>query len=373
MTMSAPNPIISNAKKKIDYKKIIKTEDEEKFLEEKLNEFSHEINEINEDKRKAAENIQKWYDEFDGEGKSDLDKELNKPANENASKTKHYERNITIFAGGGLAFIAVLLILSAACASTNMCVATITETVDGIEKISTKQTNLPLDILQSQFMIVLVGTVIAPVIVRVMKEKYDIQIEESQISMIMQDAISTVKMYSKEANKLRQSNGHLFESDQKKLRDLAFTSMKTNYTWEKYNSIISNVGVQIFDKAIESAVKQGKLERLPLEKNQILEIFKQSIDALPQIVEWQKLDPKIKEQFIEGHISKLLTNVGIDGWAHKTLGEYFDVEVNKRLVAAAIADKDTILKKLDSENRYLKYTTIIVDSISESISKTKND
>ena len=221
-------------------------------------------------------------------------------------------------------------------------------------------------------MIVLVGTVIAPVIVRVLKEKYDIQIEESQISMIMQDAISTVKMYSKEANKMRQSNGQLSEQAQKSLRDLAFTSIKTNYTWDKYNSIISNVGVQIFDKAIENAVKQDKLERLPLEKKQILDIFKQSIDALPQIIEWQKLDSEVKVQFIDGHIRQLLTNVGVDGWAYKTLAAYFDAEINERLVAAALVDKDTVIKKLDEKNRYLKYTSLIVNSVSASIAKKSN-
>jgi hypothetical protein len=93
---------------------------------------------------------------------------------------------------------------------------------------------------------------------------------------------------------------------------------------------------------------------------------------LPQIVEWQKLDDGVKEQFIKGHIRRLLSNVGIDGWAYKALEGYFDVETNKRLVAAALADKNTILDKMDSENRHLKYTSIIVNSIGESITKNTN-
>ena len=351
--MSLTNSILTNAKKHDKYSEIIK-EEEEKFFADKLDEFSKDIDDLTRDKTKSAADIKKWYDEY-GKNKACLDDELDTEKNPtNASKSKRYERNLTIFAGGGLAFVAVLLIMSAVCASTNQC----------------NGTNIPLEILQSQFMIVLVGTIIAPVIVRVMKEKYDIQIEESQITMIMQDAISTVKMYAKEANKMRQPNGQLLESDQKQLRDLAFTAIKTNYTLEKYQSVVSNVGVQIFDKAIENAVKQDKLERLPLEKKQILEIFKQSIDALPQIVEWQKLEPKVKEQFIDGHIRKLLTNVGVDGWAYKILEEYFDAEVNKRLVAAALADKDTILKNLNTdENRYLKYTSLVVNAVSESMAK----
>ena len=103
-------------------------------------------------------------------------------------------------------------------------------------------------------------------------------------------------------------------------------------------------------------------------KQQILEVFKQSIDALPQIVEWQKLDPSIEELFIEGHIRTLLANVGVEGWARKTLDQYFDAEVNQRLLSAAIADQKTILSKLD-DNRYLKYTSIIVNSVTDSITK----
>ena len=351
--MSIRNPVLTNAKNHSKYSEIITSEEEEKIFSEKLNEFSNDVDDIKKDKETAAKNIEKWYNEY-GKDKACLDDELKtdkKP--ENTSKPKRYEQNLVIFAGGGLAFVAALLIMSAVCASGDQC----------------NGNNIPLQILESQFMIVLVGTIIAPVVVRVMKEKYDIQIEESQVAMIMQDAISTVKMYSKEANKMRDSNGVLSADDQKDLRNIAFTAIKTNYSWDKYRSVVSNVGVQIFDKAIESAVKKDQLERLPLEKKQILEIFKQGIDALPEIVEWQKLDPKVKEQFINGHIRKLMTNVGVDGWAYKTLEEYFDAEVNERLVAAALADKDTILKKLETENRHLKYTSIIVDAVTDSMGK----
>ena len=144
---SISNSILSNAKNRSDYASYIKNQEEENFFAKKLDEFSKDIEKINDDKRKAEENVKKWYDEYDDEGKGDLDKELNKPPKNNASKPKRYERNITIFAGGGLAFVAVLLILSATCASTNMCVVTLTEKIDGVDQTSSKQTNLPLDIL----------------------------------------------------------------------------------------------------------------------------------------------------------------------------------------------------------------------------------
>lgn len=359
--------LIDKIRNRDDYGIFFKNEMEETYFKNKLKEFSVNISGLESEKKDAEKNIEKWLNEIPENEKSDLDEELKKSSDQNASKQKHYDRNITIFAGGGLSFIAILLIFSTVCASTNFCVVEVTEEIDGVYQTNKKQTNLPLQILESQFMIVLVGTVIAPVIVRVLKEKYDLQVEVSQISMIMQDAISTVKMYSKEANKLRDDQGKLSESAKQNLRNLAFSSLKSNYTAKKYASLISNVGVQVFDKAIENAVQQGKLERLPLEKEQILAIFKQSIDALPQIVEWQNLDPSIKEQFIKGHIRKLLSNVGIEGWAHRSLEEYFDAEVNQRLLAAALADKKTILDKLDDQNRYLKYTSIVVDAVSDSL------
>ena len=54
---------------------------------------------------------------------------------------------------------------------------------------------------------------------------------------------------------------------------------------EQNTEITANVGGQVFEKAIESAVASGKLEKFPLEKKQVEELIKQSIDAVPAIVE----------------------------------------------------------------------------------------
>ena len=57
--------------------------------------------------------------------------------------------------------------------------------------------------------------------------------------------------------------------------------MKTNYDPQRYASLISSVGAQVFEKSIESAVKNNWIQRYPVEKKQVEELIKQSIDADP--------------------------------------------------------------------------------------------
>ncbi len=212
---------------------------------------------------------------------------------------------------------------------------------------------------------ILISTFVAPVATRVIKEKFDIDVTEKQISMLMQDGIKSVTMFVKEADKLRDVNGHIPRKYQKTLRDKVFTALRENYDVVKYKEITANVGGQIFEKVIESAVASGKLEKFPLEKKQVEELIKQSIDATPAIVEWQKLDEKTKNIFIDGNIRKLLQNTGINGWSYKALENIFDAETNKRLVNVALFGKDTIIEKLDSQDPYLKYTSTVIDAILE--------
>jgi hypothetical protein len=184
--------------------------------------------------------------------------------------------------------------------------------------------------------------------------------------MVMEDGIKSVTMFAKEADKLRDSNGHIPKKYQKTLRDKAFTSLRENYTTEKYSDVTASVGSQIFEKAIESAVTSGRLEKFPLEKKQVEALIKQSIDAAPGIAEWQQLDDQAKTTFIDGNIRKLLQNTGINGWSYKALENIFDAEVSKRLVNAALIEKDAILRSLDSaDHPYLKYTSTAIDALLE--------
>jgi len=225
-------------------------------------------------------------------------------------------------------------------------------------------------VLESNVVMILVSTFVAPMAARILKEKFDIDVTEKQVGMIVSDGMKSVVMYANEADKLRDANGHIPRKYQKTLRDKAFNTLRENYTTDKYKDLVANVGAQVFDKAIESAVKSGRLERFPLEKKQVEELIKQSIDAVPAIVEWQKLDDQAKTTFIDGTIRKLLQNTGINGWSYKALENVFDAEVSKRLVNIVLLEKDNLLQQFDSQDPYLRYTSTVIDALMERNSTT---
>ena len=291
---------------------------------------------------------------------------------------KNFPQYMNVIAGGSIGGILGLAVMSLLCIGCSTEILSVEETVtinsntgdilnEEKSDITTKtiHKNPATELLESEIMLILISTFVAPVATRVIKEKFDVEITEKQINMVMQDGIKSVAMFSKEADKLRDKNGHIPRKYQKTLRDKAFTALRENYDTSKYKDVAANVGSQVFEKAIESAVASGKLEKFPLEKKQVEEIIKQSIDAAPGIVEWQKLDEKAKHIFIDGNIRKLLQNTGINGWSYKALENVFDAETNKRLVSAALFGKDTIIEQLDSEDPYLKYTSTAIDAVLE--------
>jgi hypothetical protein len=344
--------------------------------------------------------INEYHDKYIGkkvdprDPKGFLDEQLeNKDENDptkgpkNGAENKWYASNQIIFASALGAIFVGLLVSAGVCASTNYCGVESKPLVDAngnpvfnngklVAQMVPK--NIPLDILQSQFMMALVSAVIAPVVVSVVKQKFDIQIDQSQVEMITSDAVKAVKLYQDEANKLRDENGKIPPAYQSKLRDLAFDSIRTNYDPKKYEQVISRVGVQVFDRAIEEAVKRNWIERFPIDDKQVENIIKQSIDAIPQIVEWKNLDESVKNSFLDGHIRRLLANVGLEGWGITQLNEIFDAEVNKRLAAAAIADAEGLARVLDkpiagnNNNKYLKYTSTVALAAGESLLKTSH-
>jgi hypothetical protein len=287
--------------------------------------------------------------------KKTLDETVNDPSlNAREKRTSNY---LLMFAWFGIGGIVVLVSLAGSYV--------------GLLDITAEQ-NVPLQIIQSQFMIVFVGVVIGPVVVRVLKEKYDIDIEASQISMIYSDAVKAVNLYQKEADRLRNKDGKIPREYQEKLRDLAFDSIKSNYDPKRYASLISSVGSQVFEKAIESAVKNNWIERYPLEKKQVEELIKQSIDAYPQIVEWHRLDPHVKELFLDGHVKRLLSTLKLEGWATTQLEMIFDAEVSRRVVAATLIEGNLEIAALGGkENKYLKYTSAVMSAVFQSLMKEK--
>jgi len=340
--------------------------------------------------------IEKKYDNVKLE--FEIDEELVKTGAQAVKKM--FPQYMNAIAVGSIAVILGLVILSVWCPGCTFEPISTEElkTVETIEKISeneTRQTTktttivnaskadskpaseffgIPISrfvgnpytqILESNVVVILVSTFVAPMAARILKEKFDIDVTEKQVSMIVSDGIKSVTMYANEADKLRDANGHIPRKYQKTLRDKAFNALRENYTTSKYGDLVGSVGAQVFDKAIENAVKSGRLERFPLEKKQVEELIKQSIDALPAIVEWQKLDDQAKTTFIDGTIRKLLQNTGINGWSYKALENVFDAEVSKRLVNTVLLEKDNLLNQFDSKDPYLKYTSTIIDALLE--------
>lgn len=257
--------------------------------------------------------------------------------------------NIVAFAG--LATIAFLMVQSVACIGTDC-----------------TENNPYTQILESNVMMVLVSTIVAPVAARILKDRFDIDVEAKQIAMIMSDGIKSVTAYTKEADKIRDRSGHIPRKYQKVLRNKAFQIMKDNYGQDKYKELVGNVGAQVFDKAIEDAVAKGKLEKNPFKKGQLEVIMKQSIDALPQIVTWKDLDEEVKHTFIAGNVTKLLQNMGAEGLAYDQLENAFDEEISKRLISAAIADKEGLLIELD-DNDPLRYVSTVGDAAFSTLTK----
>ena len=318
--------------------------------------------------------LEKKYD--NAQMKFEIDTELVKKGAQ--AVKKNFPQYMNAIAGGSIGIILGLVVMSLLCVGCSYEVILredagqaepgtnkVLENDEAERKTETILKNPATEVLESEIIMILISTFVAPVATRVIKEKFDIDVTEKQISMVMQDGIKSVTMFAKEADKLRDTNGHIPRKYQKTLRDKAFTALRENYDGAKYKEITANVGGQIFEKAIESAVASGKLEKFPLEKKQVEELIKQSIDAAPAIVEWQKLDEKTKNIFIDGNIRKLLQNTGVNGWSYKALENIFDAETNKRLVSVALFGKDAIIEKLDSQDPYLKYTSTVIDAVLE--------
>jgi len=266
-----------------------------------------------------------------------------------AEKTK-FSNYMNYIAGSTLVVIGILMILSIGCVEWKLC---------------TVESNPYIQILESNFFMVLVGTVVGPIVSKYLKEKYDIRIKAEQIAMITQDAIKTVSLYSKAANELRNDDGKIPEEQKEKLQNLALSSIKDNFGDDKYNELLASLSGQAFKKAIEYAVAQKYIESFPLEQQQVEKIVKQSLDAVPSIIDWKEKNPKVKETFIRGYVKSLLQNTGANGWAYNALEGVFDAEVNKRLAAAAIADARGMINHNETDPMK-KYSSIIVDSILES-------
>ncbi len=255
-----------------------------------------------------------------------------------------FKIGLDMIAGGGLIGILVLIVVSVGC---------VVECQDASYAATS--------IVNSNFMVVLTSTVVAPMVTRVMKEKFDIDIDTSQVSMILKDGVATATKYQKLADQLRDDDGKIPPEHISKLKGLAMVSMKETFEIKKYKGLIASTGGQILDKAIEKAVNDNKLDKKLIEKNQIEELIKQGIDAHTTIVEWKNLDAEVKDAFVQGHIRRLLKNTGIEGIGRTKLENMFDAEVTKRLLQAARLDIEGVTPKLGENGKYLKYSSTALE------------
>ena len=219
--------------------------------------------------------LEKKYDE--AQIKFEIDTELVKKGAQ--AVKKNFPQYMNVIAGGSIVIIIGLVAMSLLCVGCSeevILVEDVGQADPETNKVlkndqadrrtETILKNPATEVLESEIIMILISTFVAPVATRVIKEKFDIDVTEKQISMVMQDGIKSVTMFAKEADKLRDTNGHIPRKYQKTLRDKAFTALRENYDGAKYREITANVGGQIFEKAIESAVASGKLEKFPLEK-----------------------------------------------------------------------------------------------------------
>lgn len=264
-----------------------------------------------------------------------------------SAKKTRFSNYMNIIAGSTIGVIIILTGLSIGCVDWELC---------------TVESNPYIKILESNFFMVLIGTVVGPIASKYLKEKHDIHIKSEQIAMLTQDAVKTVSMYNKAANELRDDNGQISDVHKESLQNIALSSLKDNFGAEKYNALIANLSGQAFKKAIEYAVAQNKIKNFPLEQEQVEKIVKQSLDVVPHVIDWQKKDPKMKEVFIRGYVKDLLQNTGADGWAYNALEGVFDAEVNKRLTSAAIADARELISK-DETDPMKRYTSVVMDAV----------
>lgn len=357
MAVNSDNPdliIKINGKWEIDDKKCIKKAHDSYFLElnpSKIPIPKNQKNIYEKVMKKCKENtilleakrmkIKNELDEINT--KKSLKDDENREATE--KKFSHYMDYIAV---STIIVIGILMVLAITCPLPNC-------NIPGFENPFTQ-------ILESNFFMVLIGTIVGPIISKFLKEKYDIQIKSEQISMITNDAINAVTLYQKSAAQLRDDDGNIPKQYQEKLQNLALDSIYTNFGAVKYSELISSLGGQVFKKAIEAAVIQNKIAGFPLEQKQVEGIIRQSIDAVPYIVDWQKYDDGIKETFIRGYIENLLQNTGAEGWGYKFLEGIFEAEVNRRITAATIADTRKLIP-VNSDDPMEKYTSIVVDSI----------
>ena len=133
----------------------------------------------------AKEEVESLHDRYFGrrDDKTGLgNKTLDQTVNDLSlgAKDKKNVNYLILFAWVGIGGIVALITLAGICAASDSC---------GLDD------NIPLLIIQSQFMMVFVGAVVAPIVIRLLKEKYDIDIEASQVSMIYSDAVKAVNLY----------------------------------------------------------------------------------------------------------------------------------------------------------------------------------
>lgn len=281
-----------------------------------------------------------------------LQEESNNPNSNNpnpdTNSKVNYKNGLTTIAVAGLVAIGILVFLSV-----------------GLVGIYPDVSDAATNILNSEFMIVMTSTVIFPVVTRVFKEKYDVEIKTEQLNMLYKDSMGAVTQYHSLARKLRDENGHISESDKGKLQSLAIQSLKDNISLQNHKELVATAGSEIYARVIEKTLDNEKERKLPIQKKQIEELIKQSITAYPEIIRWSSLDDEMKHTFVEGHLKQLLKTFKITNWGTQTLTTMFDAEVGKRMAQALLLDSKGLTQHLPAEDPNAKYGKTALKTILE--------
>jgi hypothetical protein len=188
------------------------------------------------------------------------------------------------------------------------------------------------ELLNSNLVLTLIGAVVVPWFAKAAKDKVGLDISESEVAELLGAVRTAAELTRKEYDKYRDADGRIGAKG-KEAKAYAIENIKSILGQEKYVKIVKRVGFQFIDKAIDEYVSSEWQERYKIEKDLIKELVKDTIDAIPQVKEWDNLSIEKREKLIEESVTnleQLLDQVGIQGWGRNVLITYIKGELNRR-------------------------------------------
>ena len=188
-----------------------------------------------------------------------------------------------------------------------------------------------LEILNSNLLITLIGAVVAPWIAKSAKDKIGLDISNSEIQDLLNGIQKAAQLTRDEYDKKRNDDGSLSEEDKKAAKSIAREHLETILGADKYNKILTKVGDQSIELAINEYVKSEWHNRYPIEKEYVKELVTVAVNMIPKLKDWNDLTKEAQKQIIEeafSNLKVLLGGVGIHGWGKNVLEAFITAELN---------------------------------------------